>query len=304
MNNLNKNNFHITVLKKEAVEGLCVTAGNWYIDATLGGGGHTVEILKLGGKVLGIDQDQDAINEAQNKLKDFAPDNYVLVKSNFKNIGEIVSQKQIKVAGILFDLGVSNWQLSGNNRGFSFQKDEELDMRMDKESETVKAKDLVNGLYEKELEKLIELYGEDPLARKIAREIIRVRKDKAIETTGQLREIIEHIYKQRYSSHSRINPATKTFQALRIAVNDEINNLKSALDQSIKLIEENGRIAIISFHYLEDKAIKDAFKNWESLGLGEILTQNLITPSDFEKELNPQSRSAKLRIFKKNENRK
>lgn len=300
MNNLTKNNFHITVLKTQAVDALEIKKDAWYIDCTLGGAGHTLEILKKGGKVLGIDQDQDALDEAKSKLKDFPSDNYILVKDNFKNIKNIALTNQVKPVGVLFDLGVSNFQLSGNQRGFSFQKDEPLDMRMDPQNQTVTAKDLVNGMYENELEKLIKTYGEDKLARSIAKAIVYARRKKPIETTGELRQIIEHIYSRVYSTKSKINPATKTFQALRILVNDEIDSLKNALDQTIQVLEKNGKIVVISFHSLEDHLVKNTFRSWQDQNLGEIETKKPINPTDFEIELNPQSRSAKLRIFKKN----
>ena len=292
--------FHTTVLKKEAIKALEIKKDHWYLDCTFGGGGHTYQILKNGGQVIAIDQDQDALDQAKKVLGDFDSDRYCLVKSNFNHLDQIVKNHQSKISGILFDLGVSSYQLTGNQRGFSFQKDEPLDMRMDPDNQTVTAKDLVNGLYEKELAQLLTEYAEEKFAKTIARHIVDARKYQPIHTTGQLRQIIEPIYQARFSTKSKINPATKTFQALRILVNDELENLKIALKKSIAILGSNGRIVVISFHSLEDRIVKSAFKQWQESNLGTILTNKPIIPSDFEKDLNPASRSAKLRIFAKN----
>jgi 16S rRNA (cytosine1402-N4)-methyltransferase len=300
MNNLNKNNFHITVLKKEAVDSLEIIQDSWYIDCTLGGAGHTKEILKKGGRVIGIDQDQDAIDEAQKTLSEFDSNNYHLVKDNFSNLDQIASSLNLPIYGILFDLGVSNHQLSARGRGFSFQNNEELDMRMDQGKISATAKDLINGLYENELTRLLTEYGEERFAKQIAEKIVKTRKISPITTTKQLKDIVTSIYEARYSTRSRINPATKTFQALRILVNDELISLTTALNKSINILNSNGHIVVISFHSLEDKIVKDTFRSWTQKELGEMLTKKPIIPSDFEMEINPQSRSAKLRIFKKN----
>jgi 16S rRNA (cytosine1402-N4)-methyltransferase len=296
-----KNNFHKSVLLKIAIEALCVKKDQWYVDCTLGGGGHSLEILRFGGKVLGIDQDMQAILKATSRIqKEFDKDRYVLKKSNFSKLAQICSEYEIKPKGILFDLGVSSYQIDGNGRGFSFQVDEELDMRMDPDTHSAKAKDLVNGLYEKELGELIRKYGEDPLAHKIAHLIVEQRKFALIETTGQLAQIIEQIYRQKYHSKSTTSPATKTFQALRIAVNDEVNALESGLAQVINILDKNGRVVVISFHGLEDKIVKQTFKKWQEESLGQILTKKPTYPSEAEISDNPRARSAKLRVFEKN----
>lgn len=300
--NLNKNNYHTPVLLEETIRALNIKKNEWYIDCTLGGGGHTQKILEKEGIVLGIDQDQDAINFTSEKLNDFLTKKKLFIKkANFNNLKKIITDQNIIPSGILFDLGVSSYQLTGNNRGFSFQSDEKLDMRMDRENQTVTARNLINVLYEKELQKLIETYGEDPLSRDIARAIIIARRVRPIETTGQLAIIIKKVYDRRYSKKSRLNPATRTFQALRIAVNDELNVLKQALADCISFLKPKGRLVIISFHGLEDKIIKNKFENWQEENLGKNLSKEPILPSEAEINKNPKSRSAKLRIFEKNE---
>lgn len=291
--------FHTTVLKKEAIDALVIQKDHWYVDCTLGGAGHTKEILARGGRVLGIDQDPEALAQASQILADFPKDSYILKKGNFSSLDELAQCLPEKPAGVLFDLGVSNYQLSGNGRGFSFQTDEPLDMRMDPDNQTLTAKDLVNGLYENELTKLLIEYGEEKFAKTITKRIVFTRKLKPIETTAQLRQIVESVYQSKFSTHSRINPATKTFQAFRILVNDELESLKIALQKSQEILKSNGILVIISFQGLEDQIIKSAFKTWNQAGIGEIMTKKPIVASDFEQELNPRSRSARLRIFKK-----
>ena len=202
----------------------------------------------------------------------------------------------------MFDLGVSSYQLTGNKRGFSFLKSEVLDMRMDPETQKVTAYDLIHGLSEKELAKLITIYGEDPLAYAIARRIVFTRKKQSIRTTRDLADILFNIYQKSYRTKSQIHPATKTFQALRIAVNDEINNIKLGLNQSLECLKPGGRIVVISFHGLEDRTIKNIFINWQTQSKGEITTKKPIIPTNQERLINPRCRSAKLRIFKKYDN--
>ena len=263
--------------------------------------GHIDGILKLGGKVLAIDQDQEAIDFAKERLAKNCPKGtFKIVRANFASLKKIIEENQLEVQGVLFDLGVSTYQLTGNGRGFSFQVEESLDMRMDPENQTVTAADLVNGLYENELEKLITEYGQDRLAKSIARAIVLERKIQAIRTTTELREIIENIYRRKYSSKSFRNPATKTFQALRIAVNDELNNFKKALKVSLKILSPKGRIAVISFHELEDRIVKHQFLAWQENELGQIIAKKPIVPELKEIINNPNSRSSKLRIFEKN----
>lgn len=294
--------YHTPVLLKQVIEALDIKLNEWYVDCTLGGGGHTQKILESGGLVLGIDQDQDAINFTSAKLKNYITNKKLVIKqANFSNLKNIIENQKIIPSGILFDLGVSSYQLTGNNRGFSFQSNENLDMRMDRTNQTVTARNLINVLYEKELQKLIETYGEDPLAHDIARAIVIARKRKPIETTGELAVIVKKVYDRRYSKKSRLNPATRTFQALRIAVNDELNVLKQTLSDSISLLKPKARLVIISFHGLEDKIIKNQFASWEEGKLGKNLNEDPILPTQTEINSNPKSRSAKLRIFEKNE---
>ncbi|MBI2036275.1 16S rRNA (cytosine(1402)-N(4))-methyltransferase RsmH [Candidatus Microgenomates bacterium] len=294
--------FHTPVLLPEVIEGLKVRRGKKYIDATLGGGGHGIEIIKMGGRVLGIDVDEEAIGYVKEKIKsqpfDFAQgrkskvktgQDLILVKGNFRDIGEIARTNGFeRVAGIIFDLGVSSHQLNRAERGFSFQKEGPLDMRMDK-ALSVTAADLINGLYKNELIYIFEKFGEERLARRIADAIISARAIKRIETTGELAAIIEKVSPKR----GKIHPATRVFQALRIAVNDELESLERGLLQAKELLEKGGRIVAISFHSLEDRIVKRSFAG------GELLKKP-ITASVQEIALNPKARSAKLRIYAKN----
>lgn len=304
--------FHTPVLLQEVIEGLDIRPGKKYIDATLGGGGHGLEIVKQGGIVLGIDVDKEAIEHVKKILsdkdirilsekKDQAHNilisqypNITLVKGNFEDIGVIARITGFsRVSGILFDLGVSLYQLKAGERGFSFQTDGPLDMRMDPSEGGAAATDLVNGLYEHELVALFKKYGEEHNARPIARAICRAREVKKIETTSELAKIVATTKRGR----GKIHPATQVFQALRIAVNDELESLEQALPQAVELLEEGGRIAAISFHSLEDRIVKQFFKKRTEI---EVITKKPIIPSDGEVRQNPRARSAKLRIYEKN----
>ena len=285
--------FHTSVLLQEVIEGLNVKPGKKYIDATLGGGGHGVEIVKRGGKVLGIDTDEEAIEHVKKILSE--KDNITLVRGNFRDIGEIARAHGFeKVAGVLFDLGVSSHQLTAKERGFSFQKDGPLDMRMHPKEGFATAADLVNGLYEHELTSLFEKYGEDRMARRIARAICVAREVARIETTAELARIIERVVGRRvFGGKKSIHPATKVFQALRIAVNDELGSLEAALPKAVELLDDKGRIAVISFHSLEDRIVKNFFRE-------HSLAKKPIAPTDEEIARNPKARSGKLRIYEKN----
>lgn len=294
--------YHTPVLLQETVDWLRVRQGKKYIDATLGGGGHGVEIVKRGGDVLGIDIDQDAIDYVKRRWGvearkwNLDEKHLTLVRGNFRDIGAIARDHGFeKVAGILFDLGVSGHQLKTQERGFSFQKDGPLDMRMDR-NQTVTAADLVNGLYKNELISLFERYGEEKLARRIADAICRAREVKKIETSGELAKIVEGVYYGRKGATSTFASASadkQVFQALRISVNDELGNVEKALPQAVELLEEGGKIVVISFHSLEDRIVKHFF------GKG-ALTKKPIVPRDEETLRNPRARSAKLRIYEKN----
>ncbi len=291
--------YHTSVLLQETIEQLQIKAGGKYIDGTLGGGGHSFEILKLGGKVLGIDVDEDAlefINEEFRSKNQELRDNLTLVKGNFKDIDRIAKENEFEtVAGILLDLGVSSHHFDAAERGFSFQHEAPLDMRMDKDLH-VKAGDLVNVLTKNELTDLFTKLGEERFTRSIVARIVEARKAKRIETTTELSNIIRRAVP---FSKKGINPATKVFQALRIAVNDELNNLIEALPKAVGLLESGGRLAVISFHSLEDRIVKRSFLEFKEKGLGSIITKKPIIPTEEEIEKNSRSRSSKLRVFEK-----
>lgn len=302
------NQYHIPVMLKEAIEYLNVKRGCWYIDANLGGGGHTKGILQAGGKVLGIDLDPDAIakvaknhNLKVEKVEDFLQvksANLILIQSNFIHLKEIVKKfNPGPIVGILFDLGVSSYQLEKPERGFSFNIDAPLDMRMDPLHTKITAKDLVNGLYENELAEIFSKYGEERFAKPIAKKIVEYRKIKKIETTNQLAQIVLSV--RRRGKGDRTHPATRIFQALRIAVNDELNNLQEALPQALDILQPKGRLVAISFHSLEDRIVKNFFKAKEKMRILKILTPKPLTPTEEEIKANIRSRSGKLRAAEK-----
>ena len=291
--------FHEPALLKEALTYLNVRRNKKYIDATVGGAGHAIEIVKQGGVLLGLDVDPDAVEAARRKLDlpeadKSASGGWKITRGNFKNIEKIARENNFyPVAGILYDLGLSSNQLEHSGQGFSFQKNEPLDMRADPELK-VTAADLVNGLSEKELTKLFEKYGEEKYARAVAGAIIRSRWDKPIRNSMELADIVEQVVREPRKMH----PATKVFQALRIAVNDELNNLQSSLPQAFGLLEPKGRLVVISFHSLEDRIVKNFFKEMEAEG-GKILTKKPVVPTIEEVKENPRARSAKLRATEK-----
>lgn len=291
------NNFHhIPVLLDEVIESLSVKKGKKYIDATLGGGGHTSEILKRGGIVLGIDQDEDAIQFVKEKYNDAISDGTLkVVKGNFSNIAEIaVANGFGNVDGILLDLGVSSYQLDASGRGFSLRHDEELDMRMDKDGELT-ASEVINKYSYEKLVDIFYRYGEEHNARKIAEAIVEKRKKSPIHSTKELAELV---LKVPHKSES-IHPATRIFQALRIEVNQELNVLREAIEKCMDLLAEKGVIGVISFHSLEDRIVKQAFDSFTRWGMGIALKKPLVA-TQHEQLQNRRSRSAKLRIFSKN----
>lgn len=296
------NDFHTPVLVKEVLENLRVKRGKRYIDATIGGGGHTGEILKRGGIVLGLDVDGDALAYVNENFK-FHPDligtnfKLSLARGNFREIDKIALLKGFnKVSGILFDLGVSSHQLEVPTRGFSFQKECPLDMRMDQDLQ-VKALDLINGLTKGELYELFTKLGEEANARKLSNLIVSARKIKPIETTTDLARIIEKGSRNKAKS---ILEKSRVFQALRIAVNDELNSLRAALPKGVGLLEERGRILVISFHSLEDRIVKKSLIEFEKKRMGKIITKKPVIPDEEEIRQNIRSRSAKMRVFEKN----
>lgn len=294
-------NYHKSVLLKEAIDGLSVRSGLKYIDTTLGGGGHTVEIVKRGGTVLGLDQDQDAL-EFVEKLKNqnLKLKSLKLAQGNFRDIDKIAKDNGFeKVSGILFDLGLSSHQIDEAGRGFSYIKTGPLDMRMD-QGLSVNAADLVNALGKKELIDLLRNLGEETHAGKIADLIIKRRKIAPFKTTDDLTLTLATAYGFRtINDFARAVSGKRVFQALRIAVNDELESLREALPKAIDLIETGGRICVITFHSLEDRIVKKAFVEFEKRGKGKIMTKKPILPTSEEIEENGRSKGAKLRIFEK-----
>lgn len=290
--------YHKSVLLSEAIEALNIKKGSWYLDLTLGDGGHSKEILRLDGKVVGIDADPQALERAGTRLhrcaKHCGQEDLVLIQGNFRDIDNLINRQadtaKIVFAGAIFDLGVSSLQLETPERGFSFGKEGPLDMRMDP-GLGVTAADLLSALTGKELYELFTNLGEEKYSKRVARALVRAGK---ITTTTGLAKLVERVVGRK----GRIHPATQVFQALRIAVNDELGALKEGLDKVREKIQSNGRIVVISFHSLEDRIVKNAFKNWELAGFGEILTKKPVIPESRETEENPRARSAKMRIFK------
>ena len=286
--------YHKSVLLQEVIKFLHPQAGKMFIDATIGGGGHTIELLNRGSRVLGIDRDQESIDYIRRKLQDRKE--LILEKGNFTEIGIIAKKHNFtNVDGILLDLGVSSHQLDDTKRGFSFNKDGPLDMRMDK-SLNITAYDLINNLEKRRLHEIIKTYGQEELARPIVAAICSTRQVTQIVSTVQLAKIVEEVYsrcKPRFGSYGRkIHPATKTFQALRIVINSESLNLEQCLPQTVNLLNLGGRLVVISFHSLEDGIVKRFLKTSGKL---RILTERPIGPTLTEIESNPRARSAKLR---------
>ena len=290
---------HVPVLLEETIESLNINPNGFYIDCTLGDGGHSFEIFKKlssNGLLLSIDQDQHAIEFVREYYKDEIKDNWVIEKSNFSKIRDISSRYTRKPDGVLMDLGISSRQLEESfNRGFSYlEEDEPLDMRMD-EDLGVKAKDLLIVITEKELARLFTIYGEEKFARKIASQIKKNITD--INTVGDLTRLVYRVVPAAHQSSK--NPSRRVFQALRIAVNDELNSLKQGLDNSFEILNMNGRISVITFHSLEDRIVKDFFNNLANSGKGVLLYKNVIAPTNNEIRENPRSASAKLRTIVK-----
>lgn len=295
--------FHTSVLLERIVDLLKIKRGGRYIDATLGGGGHSKKIIELGGIVLGIDIDEDALENAKKEFKSEILDKkLILSQGNFKDIGEIAHLQNFdKVDGIIFDLGVSSYQLEKPERGFSFLREGPLDMRMGK-SLAIKASDLVNILSKGELYEIFTKLGEEHRARAISSSIVRTRRIKAIETTQELSRIIEDVYglgKKIISAYAKTMINKRVFQALRIAVNNELENLEKALPEALKLLNPGGKLAVISFHSLEDRIVKQSFLDFKQKNMGNIITKKPLIPSFLEMEENSRSKSAKLRVFEK-----
>lgn len=306
---------HISVLLKESINGLNINPQGIYVDCTLGGAGHSTEILRRlgpGGRLIGLDQDPAAIANAEQRLQRFAG-RFQAVRANFVGIKQVLAELGIStVDGVLFDLGVSSYQLDTPERGFSYMHDAELDMRMDPDQPT-SAKELVNDLSEEELTNIIRKYGEERWAKRIASFIVRERQRRPITTTGQLVEIIKAAVPAN-ARREGPHPAKRTFQALRIAVNNELGILKGAIQGAVQVLKPGGRICVITFHSLEDRIIKDTFKelanpctcppsfpvcNCGKQPQVKIITNKPIEPGAEELAYNPRARSAKLRIAEK-----
>lgn len=289
---------HRPVLLDEAIYYLDVHFNENYIDCTLGGGGHTEAILKRNGphgKVLALDVDTDALNRMRAHSEGYAG-RLTVRESNFSHLAQMATENGIApVRGILYDLGLSTDLIKVSGRGFSFQTDEPLDMRFSPH-QTTTAEDIVHSWNEKDIADIIFAYGEERFSRRIAKAIVQARKKERIPTTGALVSLIQSAVPGRYR-HGRIHCATRTFQALRIAVNDELGVLEKSLQSAFDLLKDEGRIVVISFHSLEDRIVKNFFRNSVKEGRGVILTKKPVMPSEKEIYDNPASRSAKLRAF-------
>ena len=310
---------HISVLLNETVESLNIRPDGIYVDGTLGGGGHAYHVaerLTGGGRLIGIDQDADAIAAATERLKPFADrvsivrDNYVNIKSVLSGLG--ITEEEKAVDGIYLDLGVSSWQLDNAERGFSYMADAPLDMRMDRrQSQT--AADLVNTATEQELFRIIRDYGEDRFAKNIAKHIVQARERKPVETTKELADIIRGAIPMKVQVTGG-HPAMRTFQAIRIALNEELTVLENSIDTMIRLLKPGGRLSIITFHSLEDRIVKNGFRRNEHPcicppgfpvcvcgreSLGTVITKKPILPTEEEIRENSRSHSAKLRVFER-----
>ena len=306
---------HKSVLLNEIIKNLSIKEDGTYVDATLGGAGHALEVcrrLSEKGHFIGIDQDEDAIESSKLRLKDYM-DRVDIVKSNYVNIKNILESLNVdRVDGIYIDLGVSSYQLDNAERGFSYRFDSALDMRMDK-SLDITAQDIVNNYSEQELYRIIKNYGEDIFAKNIAKHIVIARKEKRIESGLELVEIIKRAIPKKFQITSG-HPAKRTFQAIRIELNKELEVLENSLETMIDLLKPNGRLLVISFHSLEDRIVKNIFKRCENpctcpknfpvcvcgnKSKGKVLMRKPILPSEEESEANPRAKSAKLRIFVK-----
>ena len=305
---------HVSVLLNESIEALNILNDGIYVDCTLGGAGHSGEIIKRlsdKGLLIGIDQDQDALNQAKIKLGGYG--NLRLVKNNFQNIYSILEELNIKgVDGILMDLGVSSYQLDNPERGFSYMKESPLDMRMNKDGDLT-AEYVVNEYSEEELTRIIREYGEEKFAKRIANFIVKNRNEKKITTTWELVDIIKAAIPAK-ARREGPHPAKRTFQAIRIEVNSELEIISGAIEDSVKKLNAGGRLAIITFHSLEDRIVKNTFRKLENPctcppefpmcicgkePTVKVITRKPIEPTEDEVKENPRSRSAKLRILEK-----
>lgn len=305
---------HISVLLNECIEGLNIKKDGIYVDCTLGGAGHSSEIVKLlgeNGRLIGIDQDKDALKAAKERLKEYK--NVTLVHSNFHNIYDVLNDLNINgVDGILMDLGVSSYQLDNGERGFSYMQDAPLDMRMNREN-SLSAYEVINSYSEEELFRIIKEYGEDKFAKRIASFIVKNREKKSIETTLELVDIIKMAIPAK-ARREGPHPAKRTFQAIRIEVNKELDIIENTIRDGVKKLNKGGRMAIITFHSLEDRIVKNVYKDLSNpckcpstfpicvcnkVPTVKTVSRKPIEPSEEELTVNPRSRSAKLRVLEK-----
>lgn len=306
---------HKSVLLFETIDNLNIKPDGIYVDGTLGGGGHSFQILKQlgdGGRLIGIDQDEDALKAAGERLAIFE-DKVTTVRSNYCHMKQVLADLGIdKVSGIVLDLGVSSYQLDEPERGFTYREDVPLDMRMDRRQPKT-AKNIVNEYSEMELFRIIRDFGEDKFAKNIAKHIVAARQKKEIETTGELIEIIKAAIPAKVRATGG-HPAKKTFQAIRIELNAELEVLQNSLDEMIDLLEDGGRICVITFHSLEDRIVKTIYKTNENpctcpshfpvcvcgkKPKGKVITRKPIVPSEEELEYNSRAKSSKLRVFER-----
>lgn len=305
---------HFSVLLEETITGLKVKPEGIYVDGTLGGGGHAYQVCKrlTTGRFIGIDQDEDAIRAAGRRLEEFSP-KVTIIRSNYCRMKEVLKEAGVEaVDGIVLDLGVSSFQLDTVERGFSYRFDTKLDMRMDNR-QSLTAREIVNEYSEKELYRIIRDYGEDQFAKNIARHMVKAREIQPIETTFQLNEIIKAAIPAKMRKTGG-HPSKKTFQAIRIECNHELEVLRDTLEDMIELLNPGGRLCIITFHSLEDRLVKNAFKKAENPCIcpshfpvcvcgnkpkGKVVTRKPILPSEKELGENSRSKSAKLRVFEK-----
>lgn len=290
---------HRPVMCKEVLEFLDPKPGKVIIDCTVGCGGHAqalLEYLQPDGRLIGIDQDEESLSIAKERLKNFNG-TCTLTYGNFKNLVQILNDLRVaKVDGLLFDLGLSSFQLESLERGFSFKQSGPLDMRMDKHNK-ISAYDLINNLHQEKIDQILKDYGQERWHSRIASAIVNERKRTPILSTTQLADIVMRAIPRKFlMRHRKIHPATRTFQALRIAVNRELEVLEEALEEVIPYVAQSGRICIISFHSLEDRIAKNKFRKFSKSGILKIITKKPLTPSLEEISINPRSRSAKLRV--------
>lgn len=306
---------HKSVLLEETIKGLCIKPEGIYVDGTLGGGGHALEVakrLRSKGRLFGIDQDEAAIEAASERLADYG-ERVILIRDNYENAVSCIKERGISgVDGIVLDLGVSSYQLDTVERGFSYKYDTALDMRMDRR-QALSAKEIVNDYSQKDLARIIRDYGEDKFANNIAKHIVAARERETIETTFQLNEIIKGAIPAKMRETGG-HPSKRTFQAIRIECNRELEVLKNSLEEMLVFLNPGGRICIITFHSLEDRIVKSAFKRQENpctcppefpvcmcgkQPLGKVITRKPLIPTEKEREENSRSKSAKLRIFER-----